>query len=348
MTFNFDRDVWDKRGWHVFNAMLFLYGLLMNIYIVAVYACHDCIPYVAQANYVAPWLLIIGIVFLVMSFLESRVLWLWLLPGLLVFLLWYGPLFVPEDSESADNIELRVVTWNTLKTDDAEEASTDVIRNLEADIVVLQEVDNALRDNVQAELSEQYPYQIYDIPQDREYEGMAILSRYEIVADEVLRNPDPSEEVALDELIYMRAEIDVEGETIAVYNFHPPLPEMTPLIRFDDTLNWNHVEQFIEAAEADPLPVIMLCDCNIPPKSEQYARLDEFLNEAHADKGWSFGMTFMGFPNNAFGITHIDYVWYDSHFEALEMDVIDQAAESDHMPVWARLDFSPPAAPEQN
>lgn len=139
------------------------------------------------------------------------------------------------------------------------------------------------------------------------------------------------------QLRYIRAVIDIHGNQIVVYNFHATFPPFSIPFSYDDVFLRQNILDMAAIVEAEELPVLLLCDCNTTPRTPQYARLDEILEDTFQAQGWGFGLTHPSPEYGRFRRVRIDYIWHNEDFAALEAKVWSESGSSDHYPVWGRL-----------
>ncbi len=322
---------------------LLVWGSFINGYLGTHAVCRDCIPPVAVLNHFAHWVTLAALavfVFIVpvlVRIKKSRRLRLlmagWLLPGVIAFGWWYGPAFLPKPDLDVNGVEFTAATYNVMGFEADPTKTFAVIRDMNADLVAIQELRPTLEHKLQTELVNEYPYQVSHVVQG--LDGYTLLSRYPILDYRIeldenseYRNGDPR---------YVRALIDFDEQAVIVYVFHPTIPELPPRLYFPMTYNdevlWQQVNGLARLIKAEKSPVLVLCDCNATPRSRQYALLHQYLNEAYGERGWGFGLTF---PADR-PMIRIDYVWYSDAFEALEAKVWSEGGTSDHRPLWTRL-----------
>jgi endonuclease/exonuclease/phosphatase (EEP) superfamily protein YafD len=323
-----------RRG---FPLLVIGYGAVVNAYLAAYLTQHDGIPIIAQMNHIAHWITLLALAALVAGVFFRRhwLLYLWLMPGAIAFLLWYGADFIPHKSASAEGTTLTVATYNTLRSNRHWEEVIANIEDMDADIIALQEVSPRLRRIIGDELAAEYPYQTFFLMQSFEMNG--ILSRYPIL--EQSHNQDDLTRIQTDEPRFLRAVLAVNGERLVVYNFHPFRPRFSFLIRYDDRLNRLNYDRLLESLKAESDPVLVLCDCNTTPRTDQYRWMDGQLDELQAAAGWGLGLTHPGLPITWLPIRNIrlDYIWYSPSLIPLESQVGKSQGGSDHYPLVGRL-----------
>ncbi len=317
-----------------------VWGGIVNLFLIGNVIADGARPIILM-NHLAPWITLISlIVFPLVLILRAPFrLLIWLMPGVIAFAWWYGPAWLPKSAPDVDGVEITAGTYNVLGHLADPDQTFAVIQNMNADIVALEELRPTLERKLKSDLSERYPYQISKVVQG--YDGLALLSRYPITEHTIDFDIDP-EHPDLAAPKYIRAVLDVNGESVVVYVIHPTIPTpniyAVPFTRFlteyDETYLYAHIERVYNMVRHETLPVLVLCDCNTTPRSRQYRLLDSVLDEAFGARGWGFGFTH---PVDPFPLLRIDYVWYSRDFEALDAEVWPDAGTSDHHPMWARL-----------
>ena len=318
------------------------YGLLLNGYLAAHTACLDCHPLLAQANHLAHFITLSGVIVLVVAIIlrVPRGVLMWMMPSVMAFGLWYGPNFLPRPEPNVAGDALTVATFNalddiTLPERANPEDTLAVIAGLDADIIAVQELGPLLRYRLEDDLHAAYPYQVHKVLFG--YEGLGLLSRYPIVESEmhILVLEDEDYDAAPR---YIRAVIDLNGRQVAVYNFHPTRPAFHPGRNYDDVFHEMNVRAMLDLLAHEDLPILMLCDCNVTPRSRPFQWLDEAFGNAFDARGWGFGMTFPANGQRApFPIMRIDHIWFSDDFTALAAEVRHESGGSDHLPLWGRL-----------
>lgn len=316
------------------NSGELLWGGAVNSYLLLHLICIDCFPMLAQSNHAAPWILLASVIAVVASivFRSPWQLKVWLLPGAAMFIIWYGQNWLPVTAHDAEGVEITVATFNVYGQRGFQNLETlEVIKSLEADIVGMQEVSFNFASQLNTDLHEQYPYQLTRLSRDNEF---ALISRYPIL-DHEFHEEDFDRDNDRSLPGYLRAIIDVDGQPLIVYVIHPPNPEMDPFIVYDDRDLDDQVTFIADLVEQEVGPTLVFCDCNSSPRSRQYELLDSILDNAFAEQGWGFGMTFP----SSFPVIRIDHIWYSPDFMPLEVKVWSDSGSSDHRPLWARLDL---------
>jgi vancomycin resistance protein VanJ len=287
------------------------WGGIVNVFLVG-NLIRPTLPPIAITNQLAPWVTLGSLLTFALGFTLRAPIKIvaWLAPGAVAFVWWFAPAWWPKPTPEIEGITITAATFNILGGRADLDQVMSLIRAMDADIVAMQEVRRRQPQRFAVELADVYPYQVAH----------------------VLREDGR----------HLRAEIEIEGQRVAVYVIHPPTPAWVPSIEhlyemlfvYDEARTQEHVDFVVERIRDETLPVLVLCDCNSTPRSRQYRALDAALDEAFGARGWGMGFTH---PAEPFPVLRIDYVWYDDHFEALDAQVWPETGTSDHFPVWARL-----------
>lgn len=258
----------------------------------------------------------------------------------LAFAWLYGGLFLPQRNMECGSLDgcthIRVMTFN-LGSDLAEatpERVSQVIRDSDADLVALQEVNAAHADAIRRGMTDIYPYQtIYAAGEGTL--GIALISRYPIIEERQFSG-------SITWLPYLEADISIDGRHLSVLNAHPAPPGWSlSLRRMYFSRSLDDMRQFAEMAGEGP--TLLMGDFNVADQSADYHILAQAgLIDAYRATGFGFGLTYptnrwYGYTNTpSTPLVRIDYIWHTFHFTAARAWV-GQDAGSDHLPVIAEL-----------
>lgn len=194
----------------------------------------------------------------------------------------------------------------------------------------------------------------------------ALASRYPFRGSEVVRPVLPAAGgIQLGYLPAARFEVDAPGGPVSVYVVHirsprdalskyrrPQLWKWTGLgppagVNPNNTLAFYWKEQaatlaaLLERIRQDSLPTVVVGDFNLPDAGPRYRQLTRTLQDTHRMAGRGYGYTFPGDIQHwaAFGLPwmRIDYILATQDWTVLECEVQDEAADSQHRGVFARL-----------
>ena len=216
-----------------------------------------------------------------------------------------------------------------------------VLRQTAADVVGLQELAASQAERLTSDLVDVYPYQDL-VPTG--FSGKGLLSRHPILDQQQLPfYPDRPD---------LRVVIDVAGRSLSVVVAHPPPPRVTPSRISFDPAAVSQLDALSEVALDHP-PGVLLGDLNMTPRHPLYARfvaagLVDAFAVAGSGRGWTlprrlghasrFKHRLHGLPLRP--VARVDYIWYTQGLCA-EAAWLGADGGSDHLPVLARLTFSP-------
>jgi vancomycin resistance protein VanJ len=324
--------------WTLLQAGIFIYGLALTGWMLARLTVGERWEWVALADNFVPWWALGGLAAAGIALFSGQR-WLLVLPQLpilIAFLVRYRGMLLPRGTGVPANQTgtLTVATFNVKAAASDPRRVTDAVAGLDADVIGLEEVGPLHTDLFRQMLREKYPYQaLYpELP----CQGVALLSRYPIVEETVIR-PFP------DSMLYLRAVIATENMPVTIYVVHPPPPWLSssPLV-YDSELRDTEIcvlqEKYL-CRETGPL--IVVGDFNMSDQSNAYHTMDHGLIDSFREAGRGLGLTF---PAGSFLSVHrwvrlirIDYVWHNGFFTAHEARVGSDSGSSDHRPVMARL-----------
>lgn len=246
-------------------------------------------------------------------------------PALVGFVLMYGYVFVPQTvPAAAAGLEISVLTYNiSLKNRDFE-AVAQLIRDADADVVALQEVNRAGYFYLYDDLADLYPYRAFH--PDSAPPGQAVLSRYPILEDNYWQV----------ERAHQRVVLDVDGQQLAFYNVHPVHFSLNRRSLFNFDGQEREVDDIIDRVTHEEGALILVGDFNTTDQTDMYKRFSVHYGDAFRTVGSGFGLTFPSWMP----LARLDYVFYNAAFIPLEARVWETTGGSDHHPVFARLMWS--------
>ena len=245
-----------------------------------------------------------------------------------------GPVYEGDYAATADTFDgiLKVVTWNLKFAENTAEAIavlTQVGELRDADVLLLQEMDEVSVDAIAQELDCNYVYYPATIHphHDKNY-GTAILTRWSIVNHRKI--PLPNSVSRVKQLrIAMMAEIQVEERLLDVYNAHLEVSWM--LARDGRT----QVDTLFSQIDPDAEWSIVGGDFNSwSPGSIDYLEersLEAGLARLTAGTGHTFD-----YRGLRLTLDHL----FSSGVRDVEAGVWRGTDASDHFPVWAKIDLN--------
>jgi vancomycin resistance protein VanJ len=260
----------------------------------------------------------------------------WLIIGLVLSCLLFVGLFPPRLNflfpSASQPEDLRAMTFNLLWHNRDYSKIARMIRQVNPDLIGVQELQPKELPNLLAAISSSYPYHAIH-PVDR-FHTVGLFSRLPIEAVAAL--PEPPIERGLQATIrYQQRSIRVLV-THLVSNYVPPGQPFIPTIARVYRQRAAEIE-WIQTAILDrpALPTVMLCDCNLTDTSEGYQQLRRVLKDSFQERGGGLGYTRL-VTKFALPIQRIDYVWHDDRWQSIDA-FVGAATGSDHLPSIASL-----------
>lgn len=256
-----------------------------------------------------------------------------LLPAVFAFVFTYGGQFLPRVTATpADAPHITVLSYNLLADGGDVSHRIAVIREVNADIVALQEFSHEASAVVPAALADLYPF-IALHPHDQGTAGQAILSRFPVLEDAYWRYDWLP--VALG---HQRVVLDIGGVPVILYNVHPTHPGMTGAGFFNPAYRSREITDILARMAAENGPVLLMGDFNLTDLSEDYARITDRYQDAYRAAGWGMGPTFPAIP-----FLRLDYLFFNDRFQAQAAKVWHTSGGSDHHGIVVQLALLPAA-----
>lgn len=258
---------------------------------------------------------------------------------LLISLYFYSSFFIPQSLNSRITTEqkIRVATYNIWNHNSEIRKVISVINDTEADVIALQEITEAQREELIAGLKINYPH--YHVSKPVYGGTTALFSRFQLLDVKEL-------DIQIDRPSIL-ANIVWNDQLVTVVSAH-----LNPSFWAYWRQPWPKVPgnylQYIKDQNAQVLAIqtelerrdeveatILACDCN----SQETASTNRILRKTFKDTfrtlGWQTGS--INSPNLRFerNLMHIDYHWYAGNLTPIAIYRGTQTAESDHEPVIA-------------
>ena len=321
-----------------------LYTLFLGAFLLLRLFFADRWWYALPADF-TPFLFVPLIVLAICALLvRKRGAFLFALPILLIGFGWYGRYFVPKPMQTTTSPLLIVATANVRYDNRTPERLAEWVRETDPDVVFLQEVTPEFRTTTLESLRDEYPFQT-DV--DRIGAGeFATLSKY------------PFSESALGNQ-FERHVIEFDGQPIALYNFHAPLPighrPHIPLfpnhlfarvfLNYDSGGRDYYIDLLRERASRETIPYIIGGDFNMSDHAAMYGQLSAQFGDSFRETGTGFGYSYPSpeyydlpafFPS----AVRIDYLWHSSQFQTMSA-ALGAFTGSDHLPLVASFTLTP-------
>ena len=260
------------------------------------------------------------------------------LAAVAVFVLVWGGLFWPNSHERNDGPVLTVMAYNLLGFNPDPEGVVEALRESDADVVGLSELNPGVAKAIRRELRDEYPYQTLD-PQDG-VRGSGIISRFAFERVEApLDDPDwVSDPIAI--------ELQFDGRDVIFIAVHGAYGVQNYEARDREA---RLISEFVSGQSE---PVIVAGDFNTTDRNDSYATLTQHMYDAWEKAGSGLGNTFPGASQatspgssrpDILGIAvpkwlvRIDYVFCSYDWEAIGARIGPWDSNSDHRPVIAEV-----------
>jgi vancomycin resistance protein VanJ len=268
----------------------------------------------------------------------------------LLGIVWFGPFFQPKNVTPAGMQTIRVVTFNVWGDNHQLDEVESWLRETDADVIALQEIPDAYVLGIPA-LADIYPEQ----PGDRLRRpwGRMILSRHPVL------------ELTITGANQQRAVLDVDGQQVAVYNIHFPIPVrsnappdltsytgwLNVALNYDERARNEQIEQFLDELAGEALPYIVAGDFNLSQHSIIYGTLAVRMTDSFRATNSGLGATWpVGYlPPFMSPLLRVDYIWHSRSLRAVATQIGPQLG-SDHLPLVATLELLTmvePGTPEE-
>ncbi len=273
--------------------------------------------------YFLPWALLFLLPVCIYTFFSKQ--WilfvLSLFPVLYIFYV-YRPLFLPQSAFVPKRSALfHVLSYNVMTWNEDKVGVVDTIFQQNADIVLLQEINQRVAHYVREQLVDK-PDSSLRFFSYKANKALAIASRYPLVPAKLEKAPVSAQIIKT---------VTPNG-IVNLINVNTP----RGVSRYE--AHWNAIVAYVEAVNSLEGPLILSGDFNTTSQSRSYALVR--LKNAHWEAGWSFGFNFPS-PARKLGaimpFVRIDHIFYSKHFVAVEAGTLPVTGGSDHYPIFAVL-----------
>lgn len=323
------------------------YALALIVYVVLRFTLRDTLWWLAFLHNFAPYyfapLLVLIPLFLIMGARRTAAR---LLPLLLIGLFLFGPRWLPRPAlvNAEEGQAVKLVTFNVLVLTEDYTRITDWLRDTDADVILLQEIDHWEIPGVMDALADDYPYSV-----NLEQTYKLALSRYPVRETEL---------VDLGAWMIERYVLDVEGQALAVYNMHMHLPLLNEprfeglapggmaqlALQYDEFHRNNLIRRLLDILADETLPYIVAGDFNTSDNALIYDEMAAVMRDSFRETNTGLGTTWPAaagddpLPGIIPPLLRIDYVWHSADLRALATEIGPDLG-SDHLPVVATLVF---------
>lgn len=235
-----------------------------------------------------------------------------------------GPSESPGSSSSTDD-ELTILTANVLWTTREADELAKMMRETDADIVTLQELNNEIFDTLVADPSlANYTYK--DGAQSNAKFFTATFAKIPVVPREA-----PPYNRRVTTTVFPRAQANPIGNEFKLTALH-----LTAPLRDENVAEWQDQLGSLAELPVDQ-PAILVGDFNATEDHRPFRNLlASGWTDVHQDKGCGLDTTFPSKERFPIGLMRIDHVLVTDHFEVVSVDILPTKG-SDHDAVLARV-----------
>lgn len=309
----------------VISILIGGYGAVVGILLLLRWLLGDGFLPVTIFNNFLPGVFIISLALMLATFVTRRWrLFTLQLPALLGFLILYSEVFLPPPTtgrppDAPDVLRFTLLTYNIDTRARNYEEQAALLREIDADVVALQEVTPGAVDYFAEALSDIYPFQA--MHGDEGFSGMGVLSRYTLSEDEYWTEPPLGGQRVVVAL----------AQDLVLYNSHPVHP--FPGTSWDPSYRRAWIDDLLARAAAESGPLVLAGDFNTTDQTSDYERITAVYEDAYRHASSSLGLTF---PSNL-ALARLDYAFTNPFVVATEARVWTSWAGSDHLPVWFEM-----------
>lgn len=320
-----------------FRAMVGAYGLNIILHITANIVFGERWLYMEFLNTFAQiiWLPTLVLIPICLIMREWRLVAM-MLPAMIMLIIIWGAMFVPNApvEAQANDIPLRVMSYNLYAGNSLPAEYIGIIRETNADIIALQELNFPQADILLEEFGDTYPYTAFHAGNGTH--GQGFMSRYPIIEDDYWRY-----EFLRYALGHQRVVLQIDEATqLTVYNVHPSHPGMQGEI-FNPEYRSQEIADLLDRTTQEPNPLVMLGDFNMPDFSEDYRAIRNHFEDAFFNAGFGFGWTFPVTEQFNSAFLRLDYIFYSEQLAVQSAFVNVEYTGSDHHNLYADMLIRP-------
>ena len=253
--------------------------------------------------------------------------------------LWRRPQPSMPDDDPPGDWTLRVLSFNLLVYDVDPPATLALLRRIPADLLLFQELSDAMADRIERALLT-YRYR-YRHPHPNNCGGFGVLSQVPFAVTGAWTS-------AYDRQFALRLTLAGSGGPLDVYNIHLLAPTDKDLARhgFDGNfrLREEQIALILAEVERRGLPALLMGDHNLTEGSDAYRMLTARLIDAWAQVGRGPGWTW---PRSLYAavrrhipflpLLRLDYCFVTPPLQARSLRVLWERTGSDHCPILAEV-----------
>jgi len=216
--------------------------------------------------------------------------------------------------------ELKIAHYNATNFDEDLDAMLDLFESSDADILSIQGLNPMLSVILNEELSQAYPHQVL-LP-SLSYDGIAVLSKYNFIADTFYYNDKAN----------IFGELNIQGYGKAYFISSHTTPALTAK---DYLSNQSHLELIRSEFGTLDAPLITFGDYHLVPWSPEIKMFREAVNLNDSRIG--FMPSFIDGSVNFLNVPQ-DHIFYSDHFKCTSFSAI-YGEDSPHLGIMGTFEF---------
>lgn len=255
-------------------------------------------------------------------------------------LLWtQWPYFVPIFPSSPTEHNLRVMTYNVLKTNHDYDAVAKVIRSVDPDLVALQEVDEGLMLALQSEFSDLYPYNAVAQLPDWQWNTTVVFSRYPFVASETLDLEEIRPAMLVRVKVGEKPLTFISAHLYYYYWWNKPWRTIPSLMQERTVAQNRQTEILLKQIAHEPNDVILACDCNSKLTQSSYKMFLQQLQSAQRVIAGRFHQPPIAGTQFDRDLFNVDHILFNGTLKPVGAYSVNDAGGSDHRAMIADFIF---------
>lgn len=232
--------------------------------------------------------------------------------------------------------ELSLMSYNVFFKNTYPAQALSLIRQQQADVLLVQELTPAWHQRLVNTFGKQYPYRA--VKPLVGTHGLGIYSKYPLKAIRYLNT-------SANRPISQTVTLIRNNKSIQLTNIHLASPSraVEQPERFFEHMEtnaalrvkqWSKLMNFLRVHKANPQ--LIIGDANTLPYEPVYQNLRKSFVDLHSTSGTFFGWTFPNTARIPFPFLRLDYAFARGELEATKMEVIE-GGSSDHLPIYIEV-----------
>jgi len=254
----------------------------------------------------------------------------------LIFLYFYSLYLLPRKTPTLLEPDIRVLTYNIWNQNRDLQSVVNLIIDIGADVVAVQEVMEGAKFQLVRGLEQSYPYSHISQPV---YGGTTALFSKQPLHDVVEIDFEIDRPAIVANILVHGKKLTVASAhlnpSFYAYNDRPfgEIPRAIEKYIADQNAQASMLIDKLDELEAEN--IVFACDCNTQATASTYEILQRYFDDSAKALGWQIGPNTGDIGKFERNIGHIDYVWFKGDLEPVAVYRSRAAGGSDHNPVFA-------------